>query len=138
MEPSITRRTDYGLPRAARSMAEGGRRPTIRVYLHHRMFLAQWPLACAVVCRAQRGRWRPQADDTGVWVLLLTLGFALRPYARFGWCAGAVQGGAVVLDVGCWCGVRADGRRWGVGGSVAAWLSLVPIVAAVLKHWPWA
>ena len=88
MEPSITRRTDYGLPRAARSMADGGRRPTIRVYLHHRMFLAQWPLACAVVCRAQRGRWRPQADDTG-------FGFDLDFDFRF--CPAGLTGRALLL-----------------------------------------
>jgi hypothetical protein len=28
------------------------------------MFPAGWSLTGAVVCRAERGRWRPQADDT--------------------------------------------------------------------------
>jgi hypothetical protein len=65
---------------AARSVADGGRRPTIRVSLRRRMFLAGWSPACAVVCHAVRGRWRPQADDTGLTLsltLILGLGFAL-------------------------------------------------------------
>jgi hypothetical protein len=43
---------------------------------YSRQFLADSAPAYAVVCRAERGRWRPQADDTGL-TLTLTLAFAL-------------------------------------------------------------
>ena len=41
------------------------------------MFLAGGRQAVPSVCRAQRGRWRPQADDTGFGFLFLTFGFVL-------------------------------------------------------------
>jgi hypothetical protein len=45
-----------------------------------RMFPASGLPTCAVVCRAQRGRWRPQADDTTLTLMLiLTLVFWFCP-----------------------------------------------------------